>query len=71
VAANRALIALVNAQRLRMRAARRDLRRAAVVARCEAAGIAMYWWNPMYDDYDKPDSVSRRCTATTAVATGT
>jgi len=20
----------------------------------------LYWWNPMYDDYDKPDSLSRR-----------
>src|SRR2546428_8650040 len=21
--------------------------------------MELYWWNPMYDDYDKPDSISR------------
>src|SRR5438034_606648 len=46
--------------RPKMRAAVATSAAPAVVARCEAAGIAMYWWNPMYDDYDKPDSVSRR-----------
>ena len=60
VAANRALIALVDAHGSSMRAAVATSAAPAVVARCEAAGIAMYWWNPMYDDYDKPDSVSRR-----------
>src|SRR2546428_5547892 len=60
VAANRALIGLVNAHGPQMRAAVATSAAPAVVARCEAAGIAMYWWNPMYDDYDKPDSVSRR-----------
>jgi hypothetical protein len=60
VAANRALIALVNAHGAQMRAAVATAAAPAVVARCEAAGIAMYWWNPMYDDYDEPESVSRR-----------
>src|SRR5262245_35774673 len=32
----------------------------AVVDRCEGAGMSLYWWNPMYDDYERPDSVSRR-----------
>src|SRR5438093_9171962 len=32
----------------------------AVVDRCEKAGMRLYWWNPMYDDYDQPDSLSRR-----------
>src|SRR3989441_1705623 len=60
VAANGALIALVDAHGSSMRAAVATSAAPAVVARCEAAGIAMYWWNPMDDDYDKPDSVSRR-----------
>jgi hypothetical protein len=60
VAANRALIALVNAHGARMRAAVATSAAPAVVARCQAAGIAMYWWNPMYDDYEQADSVSRR-----------
>jgi len=32
----------------------------AVVERCEQAGMDIYWWNAMYDDYDRPDSLSRR-----------
>src|SRR5262249_33877332 len=32
----------------------------AVVDRCEKAGMRLYWWNPMYDDYDQPGSLSRR-----------
>ena len=60
VAANRALLALVNAHGPAMRAAIATSAAPAVVARCEAAGIDMYWWNPMYDDYEQPQSVSRR-----------
>ncbi len=60
VAANHALIALVNAHGPRIRAAVATAAAPAVVARCQAAGIVTYWWNPMYDDYDEPDSVSRR-----------
>ena len=60
VAANRALLALVDAHGPQMRAAVATSAAPAVVARCESAGIAMYWWNPMYDDYDRPGSVSRR-----------
>jgi hypothetical protein len=22
--------------------------------------MALFWWNPLYDDYDRPDSVSRK-----------
>ena len=32
----------------------------AVVDRARQAGMTLYWWNPMYDDPDVPDSVSRR-----------
>jgi hypothetical protein len=60
VAANRALIELVDAHGPRMRAAVATAAAPAVVARCETAGIATYWWNPMYDDYDRADSISRR-----------
>lgn len=28
--------------------------------RCLDAGFDLYWWNPLYDDVDVPDSVSRR-----------
>lgn len=30
-----------------------------IARRCLDAGMQLYWWNPLYDDYDKPDSVSR------------
>jgi hypothetical protein len=32
----------------------------AVVRRAEQAGMDVYWWNPMYDDYDLPDSLTRK-----------
>jgi hypothetical protein len=32
----------------------------AVVERCEQAGMAAYWWNPMLDDPDAPGSISRQ-----------
>jgi len=60
LSANRSLLALVDAHGAQMRAAVATSAAPPVVARCEAAGIAMYWWNPMYDDYDQPGSVSRR-----------
>lgn len=32
----------------------------AVVQRVMQAGMRAYWWNPMYDDYDRPESLTRR-----------
>lgn len=31
-----------------------------VTTRALAAGMALYWWNPLYDDYNAPESYSRR-----------
>lgn len=31
-----------------------------ITARCIEAGMELYWWNPLYDDFDKPDSYSRK-----------
>jgi hypothetical protein len=31
-----------------------------ITLRCLEAGMELYWWNPLYDDYDKPKSYSRR-----------
>jgi hypothetical protein len=58
--ANRELIELVDAHGASMRVAVATSAAPEVVARCEAAGMALFWWNPMYDDYDRPDSVSLR-----------
>lgn len=30
-----------------------------VTERCVESGMELYWWNPIYDDYDKPNSISR------------
>jgi Protein of unknown function DUF115 len=60
VAANRALLELVDRHGARLRVAAATSAAPAVVARCRAAGMTLYWWNPMYDDYDRADSVSRR-----------
>lgn len=31
-----------------------------VTRRCLEAGMALYWWNPLYDDYEAPGSYSRQ-----------
>ena len=58
--ANRALVELVNAYGPKIKVAAATSAAPAVVERCEQAAMEIYWWNPMYDDYEKPDSLSRR-----------
>ncbi|HEU4369321.1 MAG TPA: 6-hydroxymethylpterin diphosphokinase MptE-like protein [Methylomirabilota bacterium] len=60
VAANRELLDLVDRHGPRLRVAIATSAAPAVVDRCEKAGMALYWWNPMYDDHDAPESLSRR-----------
>jgi hypothetical protein len=60
LSANRALVELVDAYGPKIKVAAATSAAPAVVERCEQAGMDLYWWNPMYDDYDKPDSLSRR-----------
>jgi len=60
LAANRELIDLVDRHGPRLRVAIATSSAPAVVDRCEKSGMTRFWWNPMYDDYDRPDSVSRR-----------
>jgi len=31
-----------------------------VTSRCREAGMQIYWWNPLYDDWSKPDSYARK-----------
>jgi hypothetical protein len=58
--ANQELLALVDKHGPSMRLAVATSASPAVVDRCSAAGLKFYWWNPMYDDYERPDSLSRR-----------
>lgn len=60
VRANRELLELLNTFGARLRVAIATSAPPAVVRRCEKAGMVLFWWNPMYDDYDVPGSVSRR-----------
>lgn len=60
VGANRALVELVDAYGPKIKVAAATCAAPAVVERCEQAGMEIYWWNPMYDDYERPDSISRR-----------
>lgn len=32
----------------------------AVVERCNESGIKIFWWNPLYDDWDQPESYTRK-----------
>jgi len=60
IGANRILVDLVNTYGPKIKVAAATSAAPAVVERCEQAGMDIYWWNPMYDDYDRPDSLSRR-----------
>ncbi len=56
---NRELIDLVDHHGTAMRIAVSSSASRAVVQRCKQARIPTYWWNPLFDDYDRPDSLSR------------
>ncbi|MGH7356564.1 MAG: 6-hydroxymethylpterin diphosphokinase MptE-like protein [Candidatus Rokuibacteriota bacterium] len=60
VRANLELVRLVDAHGPSIRLAIATSAAPAVAERGAAAGMELYWWNPMFDDYDGPDSVSRR-----------
>ncbi len=58
--ANSALVDLVDTYGPKIKVAAATSAAPAVVRRCQQTRMELYWWNPMYDDYDKPGSHSRR-----------
>jgi hypothetical protein len=60
---NRELLDLVDRHGPAMRIAVASSASQAVVRRCREARISTYWWNPLFDDYDRPDSLSRELRA--------
>ena len=60
---NRELLRIINLHGANMRICISSSASQAVVQRCKQIGMAMYWWNPMFDDYDRPDSLSRKLRA--------
>ena len=57
---NRQLIELVNQYGPRIKAIISTSSPASVRERCQESGMELFWWNPMYDDYDIPDGWTRR-----------
>ena len=59
-AANQELLELVDRFGPRVRAAICTSAAPEVVDRIYSSGMPAYWWNPFYDDYDQPDSLTRK-----------
>src|SRR5438128_2459125 len=59
-----AAVGLANAELNRPRIGRSILELADTAsggtARCASAGMQLFWWNPMVDDYERAESLSRR-----------
>lgn len=59
-ARNQELIDLVNQHGKSIKAIISTSVNRELTLRCLKAGLELYWWNPLYDDYDSPNSYSRR-----------
>ena len=57
---NAELLALIDRHASQIRVAVASCASRAVVDRVMRAGMDVYWWNPIYDDYDHPSSLTRR-----------
>ena len=57
---NRELVDLINTNGRQIRIAVSSSASEPVVQRVIESGMDLYWWNPMYDDYDVEDSLTRR-----------
>jgi hypothetical protein len=57
---NRALVELLDRHGKDMRICVASSASQAVLKRCNEAHMPVYWWNPMFDDYDRLDSLSRK-----------
>jgi len=58
--ANQELVDIINKKGSSMRIAIASSASGAVARRVIESGMEAYWWNPMYDDYDKAESLTRR-----------
>lgn len=57
---NAELIELVNRYGNKIKAVIATCAHPAVTKRCVDSGMDLYWWNPLYDDYDQPNSITRK-----------
>lgn len=58
--ANRETIELVNRHGKNIRAILATSVHPDIAERCREAGMEIYWWNPVLDDYHAPDSITRK-----------
>ena len=63
LARNAELVSLVNKYGPRIKVAVASCASTAVVRRCIEAGMELFWWNPLYDDYEATDSITRKVQA--------
>ena len=57
---NKDLLDLVNKHGSRIKAVVATCASRSVVRRCVESGMPLFWWNPFYDDYDIPGSVTKQ-----------
>jgi hypothetical protein len=57
---NRELLELIDRHGKQMKIAISSSASPAVVRRALESGMDIYWWNPMYDDYERPGSLTAR-----------
>ncbi len=57
---NRDLIELVNRYGRRIKVIISSSASLAVTRRCLDAGMDLYWWNPIFDDFNDPESLTRK-----------
>ncbi len=57
---NNMILGLVNKHGKEMKMILSTSAAPAVTERCVESGMNIYWWNPLYDDYEKKDSISRQ-----------
>ncbi len=60
LARNEELIELVNCYGPKIKTIISTCINPEITERCLSAGMELYWWNPLYDDYEKEDSISRK-----------
>ena len=60
LARNEALVVLVNHHGPSIKAVIATSSSQLVTERCSEAGMTLYWWNPLYDDFDQPGSITRK-----------
>ncbi|MBI4056636.1 MAG: hypothetical protein HY399_03715 [Elusimicrobia bacterium] len=60
VRTNRELIEMIDRHGPKMKAVIATSAHLTVTRRCIQAGMDLYWWNPLYDDYEQTGSVTKR-----------